>query len=335
MSKSMTIRDVAKAAGVSPATVSRTFVHPEKVESVTRDRILALAKEMNYRPNAAARSLITGLTGNIGIVVPDLTNPFFPTIVRSVQRKAEQLGYSALLVDTGEDVQHEPELTENLARQVDGLVLCSPRMSDGKLIEISSRYPLVMINREIPEVPAVTIDNRSGIAQEVAHLKALGHHRIGYVAGPETSYSCLIRQQAASELLAEAGLEEVSIGRFEPTFDGGRSAAQQVLLSSVTAVMVYNDVMALGLINQLTQFGVNVPENLTVVGYDDIEFSSMSSPALSTVHVPRNDSGVLAMDYLDALLRHGANAPQVPARLPTQFIFRETSRRLGSPLVAQ
>ena len=85
----------------------------------------------------------------------------------------------------------------------------------------------------------------------------------------------------------------------------------------------------------LTQFGVNVPENLTVVGYDDIEFSSMSSPALSTVHVPRNDSGVLAMDYLDALLRHGANAPQVPARLPTQFIFRETSRRLGSPLVAQ
>ncbi|WP_347038642.1 LacI family DNA-binding transcriptional regulator [Glutamicibacter halophytocola] len=221
MSKSMTIRDVAKAAGVSPATVSRTFVHPEKVESVTRDRILALAKEMNYRPNAAARSLITGLTGNIGIVVPDLTNPFFPTIVRSVQRKAEQLGYSALLVDTGEDVQHEPELTENLARQVDGLVLCSPRMSDEKLIEISSRYPLVMINREIPEVPAVTIDNRSGIAQEVAHLKALGHHRIGYVAGPETSYSCLIRQQAASELLAEAGLEEVSIGRFEPTFDGG------------------------------------------------------------------------------------------------------------------
>src|SRR4051794_30311842 len=121
MSAPVTIRDVARAADVSPATVSRTFVRPEKVDAVTRERVLSAAARLDYRPNRAAQSLITGLTGNIRIVVPDLTNPFFPSVVRGIQSRAEELGYPVLLVDTREDVVRETELVTRLGRQVDGL----------------------------------------------------------------------------------------------------------------------------------------------------------------------------------------------------------------------
>ena len=327
MSVPVTIRDVARAADVSPATVSRTFVRPEKVDAVTRERVLSAAARLDYRPNRAAQSLITGLTGNIGIVVPDLTNPFFPSVVRGIQSRAEELGYPVLLVDTGEDAARESELVTRLARQVDGLVLCAARMPDEDLVAHRQQRPMVLINREIPGVPAITFDNEGGIAQEVNHLKALGHVRIGYVAGLGTSYSSRVRQRAVTKHLAAAGLAEVAVGSFAPTFEGGRSAAEKVLLANVTAVMVYNDVMALGLINQLAQYGVSVPNDLSVVGYDDIEFASMSNPALTTVRIPREEAGSLAMSYLNALMTATGPAPEPPAQLKTQFIFRGTSIR--------
>jgi len=327
MAEPVTIRDVAQAAGVSPATVSRTFMRPEKVDKGTRERVMSAATRLDYQPNRAAQSLITGLTGNIGIVVPDLGNPFFPSMVKGIQTRAEGLGYSALLVDTGEDPAREVELVTRLARQVDGLVLCAARMSDEDLAGQRPQCPIVLINRQVPGIPAVTFDNESGIVQEVTHLKALGHQRIGYVAGPGTSYSSRVRQRAATEYLAAAGLTEVAIGSYAPSFEGGRSAAEKVLLADVTAVMVYNDVMALGLIKQLRQYGVSVPTDLSVVGYDDIEFASMSDPPLTTVRIPREEAGALAMSYLHALMTSSDSAVEAPAQLPTEFVFRGTSVR--------
>lgn len=330
MSGPVTIRDVARAAEVSPATVSRTFLRPEKVDPATRERILDVAARLDYRPNRAAQSLITGLTGNIGIVVPDLANPFFPSVVKGIQSRAEELGYSALLVDTDEDLKRESELVAALSRQVDGLVLCSARMADEDLMALREQRPLVLINRQVPGVPAVTFDNEGGIAQEVVHLKALGHRRIGYVAGPSTSYSSRVRQAAATAELAREGLVEVPIGSFAPSFDGGRSAAEKVLLADVTAVMVYNDVMALGLVNQLTRYGISVPNDISVVGYDDIEFASMSNPPLTTVRIPREHAGALAMSYLHELMGSSGAAPEPPARLPTELVFRGTTVRAPS-----
>ena len=329
MAKSATIRDVAKAANVSPATVSRAFVRPEKVDDATRERVLKTAAQLDYKPNKAARSLITGLTGNIGIVVPDLTNPFFPAIVRGIQARAEELGFASLLVDTGEDAEKEAAAAARLAQQVDGLILCSPRMEDDALIQLAAAHNIVMINRELLKIPAVTIDNQGGIEKVVEHLKALGHQRIGYVAGPESSYSCVSRREAASAGLAAAGLEEVFIGSYEPSFDGGRAAAQQVLLSNVSAVMVYNDVMSLGLLNQLAEYGISVPEDMTVIGFDDIEFASMSSPSLTTVHVPRQKVGTMAMSYLHELMTSKDNEHEAPAMVSTHFVFRGTSKRFS------
>ncbi|MBT2566276.1 LacI family DNA-binding transcriptional regulator [Arthrobacter sp. ISL-85] len=327
MSVPVTIRDVARAANVSAATVSRTFVRPEIVDASTRERVLGAAARLDYRPNRAAQTLITGLTGNIGIVVPDLTNPFFPSVVRGVQNQAAELGYPALLVDTGEDADRESELVTRLARQVDGLVLCAARMSDQDLIAHQRQCPIVLINRQVPGLPAVTFDNEGGVRQEVTHLKALGHQRIGYVAGPGTSYSSRVRQRAVTAHLATAGLTEVPVGSFAPSFEGGRSAAEKVLLADITAVMVYNDVMALGLINQLAQYGISVPNDLTVIGFDDIEFASMSNPALTTVRIPREQAGAQAMSYLHALMTTTGSVPEPPAQLRTELIFRGTSVR--------
>jgi len=323
-----TIRDVATTAGVSASTVSRAFGRPDKVDAETRARILAAAAALDYQPNRAAQSLITGRTGNLGVIVPDLANPFFPSVVKGAQTRAHALGYPVLLADADEDPAEELRLARTLARQVDGLILCSSRMSERDLRETLELCPAVLINRRVAGVPAVTIDNAGGMAQAVTHLRALGHRRIGYVAGPPSSYSNVERQVAVERHLTTATLSYVPIGSFEPSFDGGSSAADAVLLANVTAVIVYNDVMALGLISRLTGYGMTIPADLSVVGFDDIPFASMFTPALTTVRVDRAHAGQVAVEHLHALLTTGPGAPE-PSELGTELVVRETTARAG------
>jgi DNA-binding LacI/PurR family transcriptional regulator len=331
-----TIRDVAAAAGVSASTVSRAFGRPEKVDEHTRRRIFRISEELGYQPNRAAQSLTTGRTGTIGIVVPDVGNPFFSSIVKGAQNQAHELGYPVLLADSDEDPSSEYRLAGTLARQADGLVLCSPRMAEQELRTIRRACPIVLVNRYVTDVPAVTIDNAGGISQAVAHLKALRHRRVGYVAGPVTSYSNRERQQAVERHLADAGLTYVLVGTFDPSFEGGRGAADTVLLADVTAVIAYNDLMAIGLISQLTTYGLTVPGELSVVGFDDVPFSSMFTPPLTTVRIPREQAGWSAVTYLHALLEGGDGHDTDPPReLVTELAVRKTTarapHRIGPP----
>ena len=321
-----TIRDVANAAGVSAATVSRAFGRPHKVDEQTRRRILRAAEALNYQPNRAAQSLITGRTGNIGIVVPDLGNPFFPRIVKGAQTRAHELGYPVLLADTDEDPSAELPLGHTLARQVDGLILCSPRMNERELREIQQLCPVVLVNRRVVGIPAVTIDNAGGMRQAVTHLRALGHQRVGYVAGPKTSYSNRERQEAVQKHLEDAGLPYVFIGSFGPSFEGGRSAADEVLLADVSAVIVYNDIMAIGLITKLSAYGVAIPGELSVVGFDDISFASMLTPPLSTVRISREEAGRRAVAHLHSLLT-GQDDLEPPPEIVTELVVRGTTAR--------
>ncbi len=321
----VTIKDVARAAGVSPSTVSRALTTPALVQAETRLRVERAAAELGYQPNRAARGLITGRTGNIGLIVPDLTNPFFPGVVKGVQSRARESDFSVFLADTDEDPTAEAGLVRALSKQVDGIVLCSPRMTEEDLRAVAGETPIVMLNRRVGQIPAITIDNVDGIRQAVAHLAALGHRRIAYVAGPRLSWSNRERARALRSVTAGSGIDLVEIGNFTPQFAGGVAAADQVLAAGVTAVVAYNDLVALGLLNWFATRGVKVPEAISVMGFDDIVLSQMVSPSLTTVAQPQEPIGRAGVDMLLQLLEDPDRAAVARRELPSQLMVRHST----------
>ena len=320
----VTLRHLASAAGVSVATASRAFSRPEKVGPSTRARILRLADELRYVPNRVAQALITGRTMALGLMVPDLTNPFFPGVIKGAQAQARDVGLSLLIGDTNEDPGAELALVEQLAQRTDAVVLCSSRMPAGDLQRVGRLCPVVLVNREHPGLPAVTFDTDAGVRDAAVHLRALGHRRVGYVGGPAHSFSDAARASALHARFPAHGLEVVMLGNHEPSFEGGRRAADLVLSSDVTAVMVHNDVMALGLVGRLLDYGLDIPRELSVIGWDDIEFAAMFTPGLTTVRMPREDAGRAAVSYLATAL--GGRSSEPPC-LETHLVFRQTTAR--------
>lgn len=322
-----TLREVARAAGVSTATVSRSFNRPEKVDPATLQRIQEVVQRLSYVPNRAAQALITGRTGMLGLIVPDLNNPFFTGIVKGAQSAVREAGSSLLISDTDEDPTIEFGLVQGLAQRTDAIVLCSSRMSEEELQQASALTPTVLVNRTHPSMPAISFDSAVGVRAAALHLRALGHHRVGYIAGPAHSVSNADRVARISQEFPDKGLEVVDLGHHEPSLAGGRASADRVLSAGVTAVMVYNDVMALGLLNRLAEYGVAVPTDMSIIGWDDIEFAEMVTPGLTTVHVPRITAGRAAIDYLMAHL--DGREPVLPW-LPTELVFRGTTARAPS-----
>jgi LacI family transcriptional regulator len=326
----VTIKDVARVAGVSPSTVSRALTTPALVQAETRARVERAAAELGYQPNRAARGLITGRTGNIGLIVPDLTNPFFPGVVKGVQSRARESDFSVFLADTDEDPTAEAGLVRALSKQVDGIVLCSPRMTEEDLRSVIGETPVVMLNRRVGPIPAITIDNVDGIRQAVAHLAALGHRRIAYVAGPRLSWSNKERARALRTSTNAAGIDLIEIGNFAPQFAGGVAAADLVLAAGVTAVIAYNDLVALGLLNWFATRGVKVPEAISVMGFDDIVLSQMVSPSLTTVAQPQEQIGRAGVDMLLQLLEDPDRAAAARRELPSQLMVRHSTGRAAT-----
>ena len=321
----VTIKYVAKAAGVSPATVSRSMSAPDLVRVDTRLRVEVAVAELGWHPNRAARGLITGRTGNLGLVVPDLTNPFFPGVVKGVQSRAREADHSLFLADTDEDPTAETDLVRAMSKQVDGILLCSPRMSDEELRAVVGDTPVVLLNRRIGRIPSVTIDNLDAIRQAVAHLKALGHRRVAYVAGPRTSWSNKERLRGLRSAAGALGVELVEVGNVAPRFAGGVAAADLVLDADVTAVIAYNDLVALGLLNRLAARGVAVPSGMSVVGFDDIVFAEMVSPALTTVAQPKEQTGRAGVDLLLQLLEDPDRAGSTRREVTSQLMVRDST----------
>jgi DNA-binding LacI/PurR family transcriptional regulator len=317
-----TIREVAREAGVSPSTVSRALSTPEMVNPTTRERVLRVAQRLGYAANRAARGLITGRTGNLGLIVPDLANPFFPSVVKAIQAEARKLDYAVFLADTDEDPAAEIGLVRVLAKQVDGLVLCSPRAREEEIRELGGSSTLVMVNRRLGSVPSVVFDNADGMRQAVAHLHALGHRRVAWVGGPRTSWSTRDRIRGLRAATAAADMELLVAGHFPPHFEGGVAAADLVIASGVTSVVAYNDLMALGLLGRLRDRGVRVPQDISVIGIDDIQMSRMSSPTLTTVSLAKEQAGRAAVDLLVSLLERPEGVRNVRRELPTQLLVR-------------
>lgn len=318
------IQDVATAADVSPSTVSRAFTMPELLRADTRERVLEAAKRLGYQPNRAARGLITGRTGNIGVIVPDLSNPFFPAVLKGVQARARQADYAVFLADAEEDPVLEEELIKAMAKQVDGVVICSSRASVAALSGLAADTALVLLNRKIAGIPAVTMDMGGGARQAIDHLAALGHERIAYLNGPTSSWSNKARRKSVRARAATLGLDVVELGPFPPTFEGGLMAADLALAAKVTAVFAYNDLMALGVLTRLADRSVSVPGAMSVVGCDDIPMAQMCAPPLTTVTLPSERAGRLAIDVLRERIGAPLDGPDPNGRgpLPTSLVVR-------------
>jgi DNA-binding LacI/PurR family transcriptional regulator len=315
------IRDVARLANVSPATVSRAFAQPDLVAQETLTRVMAVAEELHYRPSRAARSLTTGRTGNIGAVVPDLGNPFFSGVLKGAQARARESNYSVFLADSDENPRLEVELIRDLARQVDGILICSSRLGDAQLEELVRDTTLVLLNRRIPGASSVLVDNANGMRQAIDHLAALGHTRIGFLGGPERSWTNRERLRGFRANTRSHGIEAVVLGPFAPVFEGGQSAADLVLAQKLTAVIAYNDLMALGVLSRLNDRGVSVPADVSVVGFDNIPMAGMAAPPLTTVALPLGPAGRVAVELLlEELAR--PQAGQQEETMAVQLIVR-------------
>ncbi|WP_188037360.1 LacI family DNA-binding transcriptional regulator [Actinotalea sp. JY-7885] len=318
-------RDVARMAGVSVSTVSRTLARPDQVAPGTRDRVLAAAHALGYRANPAARSLITGRTGTLGLVVPDLENPYFTSVTKGVQKRAQAAGYALLVADSDEHSGQEAELVRNMASRVDGTVLCSPRASDDVIAGLAREFRLVLVNRRCGAIPAVTVDNADGVRQALHHLRALGHTRVAYVGGPRDSWSHGERLAAFRVAGEELALELVELGSFRPYVSGGVAAADILIASGASAALAYNDLLALGLLERLRQRGVRVPQDVSVVGVDNVPVAALTSPALTSVEVPRMESGRAAVDLLLSEVRDDVPAARTVQELSVQLVVREST----------
>ena len=321
----VTIHEVARRAGVSVSTVSRALAVPDLVRATTRERVLAVVAELGYQPNRAARGLITGRTGNIGVVVPDVANPFFSAVLKGCHARARESQNVVFLADAEEDARVEVEVVTAMAKQVDGIVLCSSRMSDEQLARVVGLAPLVLLNRRVPGTPSVLMDSADGVRQAVEHLAALGHRRIAHLSGPATSWSAQERRRGLRAAGPAAGVETVELGPFAPTFQAGLQAADLAVAADVSAVLAYNDLMALGVLSRLAARGIAVPQRLSVVGFDGIEMSAMTTPPLTTVLMPTEAAGRAAVGLLLEVLARPEEERGAVQTLPTQLIVRSTT----------
>lgn len=301
----VTLRDVAREAGVSTMTVSRVINNKEHISAETRERVLSICSRLGYRPNHFARSLVTQKTGFFGIIVPDISNPFFGDLVRAAESVARSRGFSTLLGDTGGDINVEGNYIEAFRNRLcDAVVLVAPRIGDDLIRSINREVPLVLVDRQIDDLDVVTValDNRRGAAGAVEHLLSLGHRRIGFIKGPENVPNAHLRYRGWHDALTavgtDAGNELVFQGEFDRETGAAAFAAFSKLTDPVTAVFASNDLMAYGFVQAARASGLSVPENISVVGFDDIFLSELMYPPLTTVRYPIVEMGTAAIERL-------------------------------------
>lgn len=325
-SVAVTARDVARVAGVSVSTVSRALAKPAEVAPATREKVLDTARGMGYLPNPAASGLITGRTSTIGLIVPDLENPFFAAVTKGVQSRARAAGYHVVVADSDEDPSQEEDLARTMVKRVDGIVMCSPRAPDSVIAQLALECKLILINRACGDIPGVAIDNLTGIRQAMGHLLALGHRKIAYVGGPVTSWSNAARLASLQLVAAEhPDLELVDLGSFQPYVSGGVAAADLVIVSGATAVVAYNDLVAFGLLDRLRHRGVGVPDDISVVGIDNIRMSELTFPSLTSVGIPLVNCGRAGVDLLLSFVRDPSTPPEHHHDLSFRLVVREST----------
>lgn len=326
-----TIRDVARLAGVSIATVSRTLMTPDKVSEATREQVMRVVAEAGYAPNLLARSLRRRRSGAILVMVRDISNPFYPEIFRGAEAAARTLGFNVLIGNTDDEPARERDYLQLLhTRRADGLILVTGRLPESW--PATSRRPVAAVLACEPiagvELPIVRIHNRAAAAEMVRHLIALGHRRIAHITGPLDQVIAAERLEGWRCALRHAGLpaedELAAPGDFR--LGSGIVAAKRLLALEPrpTAIFAANDESAIGAIQAIHEAGLSVPGDISVAGFDDIRFAAASYPPLTTIRQPRHALGEQAMIMLHGLIE-ARDDRAATVVLPTELIHREST----------
>ncbi|SDD41309.1 transcriptional regulator, LacI family [Sanguibacter gelidistatuariae] len=309
-SKPATIKDVAAAAAVSIATVSRALNGGERVLPETVARVRAVALALGYTPSRTARGLVTGRSANVGVILPDVTNPFFAPLLAAIESAAQAQDHGVLIGDSREDPAAELRIARRMTSQADGIILVSSRLPDDEIRALAARVPVVLANRQLAGLDSAVIDVAPGFTGAIEHLAALGHTRVLYLAGPAGSWSGQAKERALHDAAAASGIMLTTWGPHRPTFDGGRQVADRVLASGYGAVICYDDLMALGLQSRCADRGVDVPGELSIIGCDDALPDGMARPALTTIEGRSDELGQLAADLLLDRMARLTDPPQ-------------------------
>lgn len=321
--KGVTISQVADAAGVARSSVSRAFTRPDMLLPETVERILKAAEALGYVPNHTARALSTGRHGNIGLIVPDIANPFFPPLIQAAQLEADRSDFCIFLGNTEENPRQEDKLVGRFAGQVEGLVLTSSRLSDERIRAHASQLPLVLINRDLEGIPRVLIDSGSGVRQAVEHLAQLGHRKIVYVSGPSNSWSNKQRRAAIRTAAASFRMELVVVPAVLPSYSSGRNVVDAILSAGATAAIAFDDVTAQGVLAGLSERNVAVPTTFSLIGCDDV-LGAVTYPGLTSISNRSNEAGRLAISLLLEMLNN-RSIRDVRYVLETHLVVRGTT----------
>ena len=330
----VSIKDVARLAGVSTATVSRTLAEPDKVRAKTRDKVLSAVKQSGYVTNSLARSLRTRRNHSVVVLVPDITNSFFSSIIQGIEEVARTNGYRILLGDMQNDPDNARAYGDLCAqRQADGLICLGrtiPFAYNKSRKTLDPNWPPLVMACEYDDcipIPGVRIDNAGAALDGVRYLGEQGHRHIAFINGPQDSPLCRDRLKGYRKGMAELGVRKtrdlVYGGDF--TLDSGARAARALLdaREQPTAVFAANDAMAIGALQVFRQRGMQVPRDLSLMGFDDIKFAAYCDPPLTTVRQPRREIGALSMQIMVDLLAGEGVAP-VSRELPHELVLRES-----------
>ena len=322
-----TIYDVAKAADVAASTVSRAFSRPGRVNPRTAQRIFAAARDVGYRTDFV-QGRHERRTRSIAVVATDITNPFYAEIIRGAHEAAGGAGYTILLSQTRHDGQFEGDWDGRVLDTVEGVLLTGSRMSHDAIRILAKQKPLVLLNRRVPEVPAVITDNARGMRRAVEHLAELGHQTVTYVAGPEASWADGARWIALTEACKEANLAFRRVGPCNtPTVRAGFEAAEEVLAQKAPAIIAFNDVMAIGVIKGMRRAGVRVPVDVSVLGFDNVPLTEIVDPELTTVAAPLRAMGIVGVNQLIAAIGGDTPSRQLTV-LPVKLVVRDSTARV-------
>ncbi|MGG0451785.1 LacI family DNA-binding transcriptional regulator [Priestia megaterium] len=330
-----TIKDIALRAGVSVATVSYVLndtrpVHPEK-----KKRILQAIKELNYVPNATARGLRAKKTKTIGLVISDITNPFYPDLAKGCQDAAQENGYNLMMYNTNDRENQLIEMVKQAREgKLDGIILASTMQSDGKALEelLKTSYPVVFAHRKVKgfNIDSVTADNLSGASTATEHLIASGHQRIAFMNGVEGSSVMEERRDGYVTAMEKSNLSKWIIngqGKYQSSYSVASRILKLPIDERPTAIFASNDLMALGVIDAAKDLGLSIPKDMAVVGYDDLFIASSRSIQLSTIRVPRYEMGRMAFQILFEKINEESDSKTTKTKnivLQTNLILRET-----------
>ena len=322
----VTIRDVARMAGVSPSTVSRAFAKPDRVSASTTKRIFAAADALGYHAAPVETVPSRGQRGLIAIIVPDIANEFFSDIIRGVERECATHGLALIVSESRENASMERAAFDKVVSYADGVILTSSRMPDAMIRKCAQSRPVVVVNRAVRGVPSVLIDNAPGVEQAVEYLRGCGVDGVTYLDGPAVSWSVGVRWNTIAAACRAHDMDVHRLWPGSPTFEGGFAFADKFMQHPTQAVIAHNDLMAIGFMAAMRRRGMEAPRDFRIIGFDDDIVARVSEPTLTSIRVSLPILAARAARLLFARIK-GEHQDAEVFRVPSSLVLRGSTGR--------